>query len=136
MIMRETLMGSTLVVELAGEVEGENFVDWRCDLSRRYHVNRLHIIYDLRRYMGGVDHEHMSRIAAAIREPLTDRWTVIVSKDIGMEVWARAIALAYPPAIPGRRFGVRKTIQAAHNVLLEDPDNSIGKWWAPSPLDK
>src|SRR5689334_20535903 len=120
MILREQLIGSTLVVDMVGEVEGENFVEWRCDLSRRYQVDGLHVIYDLRAYTGGIDHEHVSKIAEAIREPLTDRWTVIVSQDRGMELWAKAIALAYPHAIPGRRFAVTRTMPAAHNLLLHD----------------
>jgi hypothetical protein len=123
MNIRETILppGDTLLVTMTGEVGGDDFVRWRCELSERNDVSRLHIIYDLRGYTGSIDNDDLKAVATAIREPITDRWTVIVSCDEFMDAWIRvieAIALAHPQAVPGRPFALRKTIDHAHRLLI------------------
>jgi hypothetical protein len=65
MNIRDTILPArdTLLVTMTAEVAGEDFVRWRCELSKRHDVSRLHIISDLRGYRGRIDNDDLKAVA-------------------------------------------------------------------------
>ena len=90
--------GRLVVVRPRGQVDGDRFVERMSAVVRANPaLGGYAFLYDLRDYVGTVDHEAVTRFAEAwntLPEPRAGR-TAFVTTDSGFELWARVFDVLF-----------------------------------------
>lgn len=109
-----------VVVAIAGDVSGADYVTWLLDLlAAEPVVGGYDFIYDLQAYAGRISHDDIAvmapRYAALVGELDRGAVTVLVTEDEGFRFWAELFRVQFP----NRTWHVVPSLAEAEAVLAE-----------------